>query len=50
LHDLRNEAASRLFEKCLNVMEAASVAGHKTLSMLKRYTHRNPTDIAQKLG
>lgn len=50
LHDLRHEAASRLFEKGLNVMEAASVTGHKTLSMLKRYTHLNPTDIAEKLG
>lgn len=50
LHDLRHEAASRLFEKGLNVMEAASVTGHKTLSMLKRYTHLNPTDIARKLG
>jgi integrase len=49
-HDLRHEAASRLFEKGLNVMEAASVTGHKTLSMLKRYTHLNPSDIAKKLG
>lgn len=49
-HDLRHEAASRLFEKGLNVMEAASVTGHKTLSMLKRYTHLNPADIARKLG
>ena len=50
LHDLRHEGTSRLFEKGLNVMEAASVTGHKTLSMLKRYTHLNPTDIAKKLG
>lgn len=50
LHDLRHEAASRLFEKGLNVIEAASVTGHKTLSMLKRYTHLNPSDIAKKLG
>lgn len=49
-HDMRHEAASRLFEKGLNVIEAASVTGHKTLSMLKRYTHLNPTDIAKKLG
>ena len=27
--------------------EADSVAGHKTLSMLKRYTHLNPTNIAK---
>jgi integrase len=50
LHDMRHEATSRLFEKDLNVMEAASVTGHKTLSMLKRYTHLNPTNIAKKLG
>lgn len=49
-HDLRHEATSRLFEKGLNVMEAASVTRHKTLSMLKRYTHLKPTDIAKKLG
>ena len=50
LHDLRHEATSRLFEKGLNVIEAASVTGHKTLSMLKRYTHLNPSEIAKKLG
>ena len=37
LHDLRHEATSRLFEKGLNVMEVASVTGHKKLQMLKRY-------------
>lgn len=50
IHDLRHEAASRLFERGLNVMEAASITGHKTLGMLKRYTHLNPTDLAKKLG
>jgi integrase len=38
-HDLRHEAASRLFEKKLNPIEVASVTGHKTLTMLRRYTH-----------
>ncbi|MCQ8106471.1 site-specific integrase, partial [Methylomonas sp. SURF-2] len=38
-HDLRHEATSRLFEKGLNTMEVSSVTGHKTLGMLKRYTH-----------
>ena len=38
-HDLRHEATSRLFEKGLNPMEVASITGHKTLQMLKRYTH-----------
>lgn len=50
LHDMRHEGTSRLFEKDLNVMEAASVTGHKTLSMLQQYTHLNPTNIAKKLG
>lgn len=49
-HDLRHEAASRFFEKGLNVMEAASVTGHKDLRMLKRYTHLDPAKLAAKLG
>lgn len=49
-HDLRHEAASRLFEKGLNPMEAAAVTGHKTLQMLKRYTHLRAEDLAKKLG
>lgn len=50
IHDLRHESASRLFEKGLNVMEASAVTGHKTLGMLKRYTHLNPSELAKKLG
>lgn len=49
-HDLRHEAVSRLFEKGLNPMEAAAVSGHKTLAMLKRYTHLRAEDLAAKLG
>lgn len=49
-HDLRHEATSRLFEKGLNPMEAAAVTGHKTLSMLKRYTHLRAEDLAKKMG
>jgi integrase len=50
LHDLRHEATSRFFERGLNVMEVASVTGHKTLQMLKRYTHLNAVDLAARLG
>jgi integrase len=50
IHDLRHEAASRLIERGLNVIEAASVTGHKSLSMLKRYTHLHQADILKKLG
>jgi integrase len=49
-HDLRHEATSRLFELGLNPMEAAAVTGHKTLQMLKRYTHLRAEDLAAKLG
>jgi integrase len=48
-HDLRHEAASRLFEVGLNVMEVASITGHKTLQTLKRYTHLRAEELALKL-
>ncbi|MGH8161560.1 MAG: site-specific integrase, partial [Gammaproteobacteria bacterium] len=38
-HDLRHEATSRLIEQGLSPVEAAVVTGHKTMQMLKRYTH-----------
>ena len=45
-HDLRHEATSRLFEKGLNPMQVAAITGHKTLQMLKRYTHLRAEDLA----
>ena len=49
-HDLRHEATSRLFEKgVFDSMEVASITGHKTLQMLKRYTHLRAEDLAKKL-
>ncbi len=50
-HDLRHEATSRLFERgVFDSMEVACITGHKTLSMLKRYTHLKAEDLAKKLG
>jgi integrase len=50
-HDLRHEATSRLFERgTLDMMEIATITGHKTLHMLKRYTHLRAEDLAKKLG
>jgi integrase len=49
-HDLRHEAVSRLFEKRLNVMEVASISGHRSLQMLQRYTHLRAKDLALKLS
>ena len=45
-HDLRHEATSRFFEKGLNPMQVAAITGHKTLQMLKRYTHLKAEDLA----
>ena len=49
-HDLRHEAVTRFFEMGLNMMEVSAISGHKTLQMLKRYTHLKAEDLAKKLG
>ena len=49
-HDLRHEAVTRLFEKGLNPIEVGMVSGHKTLSMLQRYTHLRSKELVHKLG
>jgi len=48
-HDLRHEAVSRLFEQGLMVMDVASISGHSSFEMLKRYTHQNAVGLAKKL-
>lgn len=51
LHDMRHEAASRLFENTdLREFEIMSITGHKDSRQLKRYTHLRATDLAKKLG
>ena len=50
-HDLRHEATSRLFERTdLRDIEIASITGHKTMEMLKRYAHLRASDLADRLG
>lgn len=50
-HDLRHEATSRLFERgVFDLMEVASITGHKTLQMLQQYTHLRAENLAKKLG
>lgn len=49
-HDLRHEATSRLAAKLPNLIELASVTGHRDLRSLKRYYHPKATDLAKKLG
>ncbi|MBU3595088.1 site-specific integrase [Polynucleobacter sp. 86C-FISCH] len=49
-HDLRHEAVSRLFELgTFDIMEVAAISGHKSLSMLKRYTHLKAARLVKKL-
>lgn len=48
-HDLRHEAVTRLFERGLNMIEVASISGHKSLQMLRRYTHLRASTLAEKL-
>jgi len=38
-HDLRHDAASLLAKNGATLLEIAAVLGHKTLSMVKRYSH-----------
>jgi site-specific recombinase XerD len=47
---VRHEAVSRLFERGLNPMQVAAISGHKTLQMLKRYTHLRAEDLVALLG
>lgn len=48
-HDLRHEAVSRLVEAGLNDQEVAAISGHKSMQMLKRYTHLRAEDLVSKL-
>lgn len=51
-HDLRHEALSRIaeMEESFNLIEIASISGHKSLQTLKRYVHLQASKLADKLG
>lgn len=50
-HDLRHEALLRLAERGdFSILELAAVSGHKTLQVLKRYTHLQAERLANKLA
>lgn len=49
-HDLRHEATSRFFEMGLSPLEVSSITGHKTLGMLRRYTHLDAAALATKIA
>jgi len=48
-HDLRHEAVSRLVEAGLSDQKVAAISGHKTMQMLKRYTHLRAEDLVAEL-
>lgn len=48
-HDLRHEAVSRLVEGGLSDQEVSAISGHKSMQMLKRYTHLRAEDLVAKL-
>ena len=48
-HDLRHEGVSRLVEGGLSDQEVASISGHKSMQMLRRYTHLRAEDLVAKL-
>ena len=47
VHDLRHTAASFLAMEGASLAELAGVLGHKTLAMVKRYSHLSPDHVAR---
>jgi len=48
-HDLRHEAVSRLVEAGLSDQKVSAISGHKSMQMLKRYTHLRAEDLVSEL-
>ena len=48
-HDLRHEAISRFVEAGLSDQKVAAISGHKSMQMLKRYTHLRGEDLVAEL-
>lgn len=48
-HDLRHEAVSRLVEAGLSDQKVSAISGHKSMQMLKRYTHLRAEDLVDEL-
>ena len=48
-HDLRHEAISRLVEAGLADQQVAAISGHRSMQMLKRYTHLRGEDLVGEL-
>ena len=48
-HDLRHEAVSRLVEGGMSDQKVAAISGHKSMQMLRRYTHLRAEDLVNEL-
>lgn len=48
LHDLRHEGISRLFEAGYSIEQVALVSGHRSWSMLRRYTQLRPESLLSR--
>lgn len=48
-HDLRHEAVSRFVEAGFSDQEVSAISGHKSMQMLKRYTHLRAEDLVKRL-
>ena len=48
-HDLRHEAVSRFVEAGLSDQEVSAISGHKSMQMLKRYTHLRAEDLVSRI-
>jgi integrase len=48
-HDLRHEAVSQLVEAGLTDQQVAAISGHRSMQMLKRYTHLRAEDLVAHL-
>ena len=49
-HDLRHMALTKMSVKITNILELASISGHKELKMLQRYVHIKAEDLVIKMG
>ena len=49
-HDLRHEATSRFVEAGLSDQEVSSITGHKSMQMLRRYTHLRTENLSEKIA
>ena len=48
-HDLRHEFVSRMVEGGLSDQQVSAISGHKSMQMLKRYTHLRAEDLVERL-